>query len=142
MHNTIKLNVIYCMRLYVSHANKEIKAWPTDTYQAVCCYSSYVCLYIINTLLHRGTRSLVSTDIQNSSIWGLFQTTPMLLELKLIDSTRSIFILYNRVYMMFFHRKKETFICNRPYGPWTKLLYTIHNEIHGHVTMVNYLNWN
>ena len=40
------------------------------------------------------------------------------------------------------HRKKETFICNRSYGPWTKLLYTIHNEIHGHVTMVNYLNWN
>jgi len=40
------------------------------------------------------------------------------------------------------HRKKETFICNRSYGPWTKLLYTIHNEIHGHVAMVNYLNWN
>jgi len=36
--------------------------------------------------------------------------------------------------------EEETFICNRPYGPWTKLLYTIHNEKHGHVTMVNYLN--
>ena len=36
--------------------------------------------------------------------------------------------------------EEGTFICSSPYDPCTKLLYIIHNEIHGHVTMVNYLD--